>query len=154
MRHTLILLFALLSLSCFGQKSKSVEIWKKPMTGEIMKALYFYDDSNNVVQTYIVLYAQDSRYQAIVEFITVYSGPPQAFVDFLSEVEKFHNENDEGTSMEIDGHYVSIIEVMGIKGIFIFEEDGGGYHSFSVKGIIKFKTKFTQWANKQGIVLN
>jgi len=83
----------------------------------------------------------------------VYAGPPQAFKDFLTEVEKFHNENNPGTSMDIEGHRVSIIKVSGIKGIFIYEEDGNGYRSFGINGIIKFKSKFIQWANKEGIEL-
>ena len=118
-----------------------------------MDANYYYDDNNNINSTQIMLYAQDLRYQHIVELTTIYFGSPHDLLKFIIDVEKFANENEADVSNTIDGRRVNIVEQMGIKGFTIYEKDGSGYKVFTFKNWRKIKEALIEWAEEKNVSL-
>jgi hypothetical protein len=150
-KASFIFSFICLSFLSFGQKTKTVEIWKKPFTKEILNANYAYNENDELAEVTIHMLGQDARYQQLISYITLFYGSPIEFYDFWTELEKFYNENDAGTKTEIYGQTVSLIQVMGSTGLLIFEKDGSGYRSINLKTIEKFKERFEEWAIENDI---
>lgn len=151
MKKLILILFVFMSFLTFGQKTKTVKIWTKPMTREILNANYNYDVNNDLVAVNIHLMGRDSRYKQLIESFTIYYGSPSEFYTFLNEIEKFCSENEPDTSTEIFGQTVSLVKIMGMTGLFIYEKDGYAYRSFSRKAISKFKSVFEKWAKNNNI---
>ena len=141
----------LFTLNLYCQKTKSILIWKKPITDQVLRAHYILNDKDSLETINIHFMAKDDRYSQLIDYITIYSGTPIEFYFFLTELEKFYKENEPETSMEIHGQYVSVQKFMGTKQLWIYEKDGNGYHIFLIAWIQKFKEKFVAWANQNKI---
>lgn len=122
------------------------------MTKEVINAHYYYNEANELIKINIHFLGQDSRYSALISYITIYSGSPVEFYNFLNELDEFWKENDVGTSMTIHNHHVTYDKLMGAAGLWVSEEDGSGYRSLNAKHISKFKQKFVSWCEANNVV--
>ena len=150
--YLFVCFLAMASIS-FAQKTKTVEIWKKPITGETLQIMYIEHKDTGLIDTLVHFMAQDHQYQELTHIITLYAGTPKGFYNYLNNIEKFFKENEPNTSDYIDGHKIDIVEMVKVRGIWISEkrEQGNGYHGFSPKALNKFKSKFVDWCKKNNV---
>lgn len=145
-----IFLFAFSNIS-FGQKSKMIKVWTKPITGETIYTHYNYNDDNDLVSIDVQFIGINSKYPHLKDNVNFFYGSPQQFYSFLNQVETFIKENSSNTSTKIEGHLINVDEVMGIKGVYIYTNDNLGYRSFTLKSLAKFKSKFVDWCKKNNV---
>ncbi|MEG2228441.1 MAG: hypothetical protein RRY39_08110, partial [Odoribacter sp.] len=149
MKNILIIAWIMLSSSLlFAQKTKTVEIWKKPMSLETMNAIYSFDKKGDLVNIEIFLRGQNCEYMYITDFITIFRGSPIEFYGFLNQIEKFCIENEAGVSSEVMGRIVSrgksaFTEIIKIEG-----QKKDVFYGCPIKWIPKFKSKFIAWCKK------
>ena len=139
--------------SGFAQKTKKVDIVSGGLMHAYISANYSYDENDKLIETNIHFFGQDARFSQLTEFITIFSGSPKDFFIFMNEVEKFFKENEPGTSSTIQGHYVSIQTIYGLKAYYLNEIKGNGFMSFTLKGFVRIKDKFVEWAKENGVPL-
>lgn len=151
MKIILILFLVLCSLFSLGQKTKTLEIWKKPMSGEVMNVIYSYNEEGSVVDTSIMFMGQNSKYVHITDFITIYKGSASVFYKFLNEVEKFCLENEAGISGKVMERNINRSKFGSYQMVEIEGQIRNEYYGCPMKWISKFKSKFVAWCKKNNI---
>jgi hypothetical protein len=149
---TILLILSIMSVETLAQKTKTVKIWSKPLTGEVINANYHFDEDGELIGLNIHFMAKDSRYEQLIEYITVFQGAPSDFYIFLKKLEDFAKNEEPGTSMKIDGRNVSYSKLMGTKMINVYEYDSNGYTTFLPKNISTFMSKFIEWCKKNSVI--
>jgi len=161
MKIFLLLILILCPSFSFAQTTKTVTINDNKLFRVSLKAVY---ETNETGKTdlFILFMAQDSRYQQLTEFIAIFTGTPLRFYSFVTEIENFYEENinqvdkDSGISKVIQGQTVSLLKVMGMGGVNIYEhsDSGNGHRTMTIKNLKKTKQDFEKWASKNNVSYN
>jgi hypothetical protein len=153
MKKALLLLLVLTSVISYSQRSKTVKIIDN--TGNHINAVYTFDDNGNPKDTLILWFAQEYRYTATFELISIHKGIPISFYDFICKLEEFCKKETEDVTDHINGQRVSWYKMYGAVGIDIYgtDEDSSGYTTFKPKQITKMRLAFEQWATKNNVKL-
>lgn len=89
--------------------------------------------------------AQNHAYQHIVDIITLYSGRPIEVVEFIKLAIDFYDNNDPGTSMQLNDLTLSINQVLG-KYLDIYPKLG--YRRFTSNELNRILRDVQRWLNK------
>jgi hypothetical protein len=139
----------------YAQKSKRVEVYKNKMYKDYVDVNYYYDNaSNEVTSEQMVLYGRDLRNQDIDELVTIFYGRPGEVYKFLTELEAFLDENEADVSNTIEGRRATIVKMMGMKGVWVYEKDGRGYRGYNLKTLKKIKESIGEWATSNDVRLD
>jgi len=149
MKKSILILFAVISLSSFAQKTKTETLLNSNMQGKILMMTTF-DADNNVVEKNMVLLNRDSRYRAIYESVVIYSGSAEDLLVFLTEIEQFCNDNEPDVQTKIHGRSVNFAKMLGYKAVIVFDKDNIGYHDYRVSDIKKLKKWMENWVSDNG----
>jgi len=104
--------------------------------------------------------AVDSRCPTLNDFFTVFSGSPEEFYAFITDLEKFINENKDQVSTKTDmsiemiGQNVNLRKSMGTLQLLIYEKDGYAYHIIIPAWLTTLRDKFWAWAIENGVKYN
>ena len=147
----MFLLLIALSISVMGQIHKTVKIWE-PIGREILAANYTGVDS-----IYIDLLGQNSLYTAITDLMTIFYGTPNEFYTWCNKLETFSKENEPNPKsdfyIDIDGQWIYLKKSMGVKVLQIFEKNKtSAVHQIATTSLMKFRDKFTEWADKNNVI--
>lgn len=146
--------FVITDLS-YAQKSKCIEVYKNKMYKDYVDVNYFYDNtSNEVTSKQMMLYGKDLRYQELDELVTIYYGKPNEVYKFLTELEAFLDENEADVSNTIQNRRATIVKMMGMKGVWVYEKDGRGYRGYNLKTLNKIKESISEWATSNNEALD
>lgn len=150
----IIIITCLICTLSYSQKTKTVTISNSIANGMISISFSEYKYNGGIIKDTIVCWvAQNSKYRHINDGVVLYNKNYKNFCSFLDEIIKFREEDEDNTSNYIQGQRISLYSTMGMKGIYIYDENGTGYHSYTPKGLKKIKNKFIQWCEKNGINL-
>ena len=138
-----LLLFA--SIVSFGQIIKTKTIFNANLGNEKILALI---SGDNIEFQFI---ATDARFTKITRFIDVVKGSASDVCYFLNTAVKFMKENESGTTTFINGQMLKIYTSFGIKGVYVFENSGGGYHSFTQTKLNDAIDKLAKFCLEQNI---
>lgn len=149
MKVTIVILIFITCINSFAQV-KSVEICQRPGGNGVLEATFLPDSSVN-----IQMMVKDNAYDNSTTTMTIFSGTPKEYYNFICELEKFASENEPGprTSIiaKVYGMSVSLEKFLGAVILVIYEKGGSGYHHLPLGWIPKFRENFTEWADKNNI---
>lgn len=149
-----IILFVIMSIDIFAQKTITIDIFKKGLVEEYLNAKIIENNTSGRRDTIIIFFARNHKYQHITDMITLYSGSCKRYSSFMNDVIEFAKQNESGTSNTFDHHIVSLGKTMGIKSVSIFNKEGMGYHTFTVGILEKFKKEFLNWCKKNNVCID
>lgn len=87
--------------------------------------------------------------------MTIFSGTPKEYYNFICELEQFTEENVPDAHVQISakvgGMPVSLEKLLGTVHLLIYETNGRSYHHLLPPLLAKYKEKFTEWAINNNI---
>lgn len=144
-----IMMFITINSSMIAQITKTEEIFHTSLLFCTINAY-----KNTETETRILFMAQNAEYTEISDIITLFSGSPEDFYNYLNDVENFFKDNEDGTSTNINGGKTHLSKSKSAWVIFELKEDGNGYYSLMKNRIPKIKESFLVWAKKNGYSFN
>jgi len=108
--------------------------------------------NDSITSAYVTCDVKDDRLPTLKNFFTLCYDTPQNIYKFLTELEKFGSDNSSKSS-EIGKHKVEIEGTTGSRTIKVFDERGLMFHRFTPKLITSIRTRLSEWAGTNNIML-
>lgn len=144
MKYLSLLFLGFIFLNAMAQKPKKEILFNSNLAGKVV-IMTPKDGDKTVAEPEMHLINRDDRYTGAYYSVTIYTGFSSELFEFLTETEKFCNENKPNVQAKIHNHAIKYEKMLGYKVIMVYEENGQGYHAYRKKDIVKLKKWLAGW---------
>ena len=150
----LLFTLSLLSLVSFANAqitSKAKTVYTSYIGSEKMVAHFFYEN-DSLVDVTIQFMGHNNKYTKIIDIIEIVSGTPSEVCYLFSKaIELIQNNKEDGISITVNGKTIRTVKSFGAFGVYIFTDNGSGWHAFSENTLQKAKDNLVVFCKENNI---